>query len=265
MNNIKRIGVFDSGLGGLTVLNQICKYNEGLDIVYFGDTARVPYGTRTNDTILAYAEQDVRFLKKQSVDAIIVACGTVSSIAIDDLASELDIPIYGVIEPAAEAALNATQTGRIGVIGTPATIRNGAYPKAIKAISASTECIGVPCPLLVPMIENGYEQDDELVEMACRRYLSSFDGSNVDTIIMGCTHYPFYESTLSRLAPHITFVDIGTALAKKLPQLLNLYKGEKTHVEYFVSDPDTGFQAVANRFLDSISARDISSVNIEMY
>lgn len=265
MNRINKIGVFDSGLGGLTVLNEICKYNPGLNIVYFGDTARVPYGSRTNDTIMAYARQDVRFLKTHEVDAIIVACGTVSSIAIDALRAELDIPIFGVIESAALTAVKQSKSKKIGIIGTPATIRNGAYSRVIRSVTPQAECVGIPCPLLVPLIENGYAENDELVEMACRRYLSGFDNTGVDTVIMGCTHYPFYETVFSRLAPDISFINIGTALARELKNLLNLKLGQDTRVEYFVSDPDTGFQAIANSFLDSISARDITPINIESF
>lgn len=267
MNKVQRIGVFDSGLGGLTVLNEICKYNGGLDIVYFGDTARVPYGSRSNETILAYARQDVRFLKKQGVDAIVAACGTVSAIAINQLKQELDIPIFGVIESAVKAALKASQSKSIGVIGTLATIRSGAYERTIHSEMPQAKCLSVPCPLLVPLIENGHSADDELVELACKRYLSRFDDTDIDTVIMGCTHYPFYKKTLERLAPNITFIDIGTALALALPNLLQLESSnaKPTDVAYYVSDSDTGFQSIANGFLDSVTAKDIHSINIELY
>ncbi|MDO4543276.1 MAG: glutamate racemase [Clostridia bacterium] len=265
MKEIRRLGVFDSGLGGLTVLNEICKYNRGLEISYFGDTARVPYGSRSDETILAYARQDVRFLQSRNVDAIVVACGTVSAIALNSLKSELDFPIFGVIESAANAAIAATKTRSIGIIGTIATIRSGAYMRTIKAKDGDARVYGVACPLLVPLIENGHAPDDEIVELACKRYLSEFKDSGVDTVIMGCTHYPFYKQTLKRLAPEITFIDIGTALAKDLKRLLNLAPSGEGKVEYFVSDSDTGFQAIANGFLDSVRADFINSVNIERY
>lgn len=260
-----KLGVFDSGLGGLTVLNEICKYNRGLDIVYFGDTARVPYGSRSNETILSYARQDVRFLKKQAVDAIVVACGTVSSIALNDLKANSDIPIIGVLETAVQAALEHTKSQFIGVIGTPATIRSGAYERLITQNNPSCRCKSVPCPLLVPLIENGHAPSDAIVELACRRYLDELLSTDCDTVIMGCTHYPFYESTLRTLAPDIEFINIGTALSLKLSGLMPLRLGKDTTVEYFVSDADTGFQSVANGFLDAVKAQNIKSINIEQY
>ncbi|MDO4564089.1 MAG: glutamate racemase [Clostridia bacterium] len=265
MKRIRRLGVFDSGLGGLTVLNEICKYNEGLEIVYFGDTARVPYGSRSDETILSYARQDVRFLMAQEVDAVVVACGTVSAIAIDRLQAEMDIPIFGVIPSAAKAAVESSRTKRIGLIGTAATVRSGAYKRTITQIEPRAEVVAEACPLLVPLIENGCKPDDELAELACKRYLEAFGGGRVDTIVMGCTHYPFYRRTFERLAPGVSFIDIGEALARELASLLPLAKGESTRVSYYVSDSDTGFGEIASRFLTVVEAKEVRPVNIEKY
>ena len=203
MGTLKRLGVFDSGLGGLTVLNEICKYNTGLDVVYFGDTARVPYGSRTVETITRYAEQDVRFLLSQGVQAILIACGTVSTNCLPALQERFSLPIVGVIDAGCRAALEASRTKRIGVIGTRATVNSHAYERRIRELCPEARTWGVECPLFVPLIENGFAPDDPITEMTVERYLSAFRGTGVDTVIMGCTHYPFLAGTLRRHMPEV--------------------------------------------------------------
>lgn len=263
---MKRIGVFDSGLGGLTVLDEICKYNNGLDIVYFGDTARVPYGSRTRETIIHYAIQDVSFLQSLNVEGIVVACGTVSANAMNELKDRFQLPILGVIEAAVSDALQTTGNGRIGVIGTEATIRSGAYQRQLAELSSHAQVSAVACPLLVPMIENGLTEQDPVVTEMAARYLMPLKQFGADTIIMGCTHYPFYQAAFEKILPDVHFVHMGTALSRRLPERLPLVLSERpSRVTYYVSDGDTGFLSVANRYLHAIHADHVREINIEEY
>ena len=266
METLKRLGVFDSGLGGLTVLNEICKYNSGLDVVYFGDTARVPYGSRTVETINRYAEQDVRFLLSEGVEAILIACGTVSTNCLPTLQKTFSLPIVGVIDAGCEAALAATKTNRIGVIGTRATVNSRAYERRIRELRPEVRTWGVECPLFVPLIENGFAPDDPITVMTVERYLSAFRDTGVDTIIMGCTHYPFLTETLERFMPEVTFINVGKALSRRLTASFRMPE-EKTpnRVSYFVSDEDTGFLEIARRYLDAVRADNVQKVNIEQF
>ena len=266
MGTLKRLGVFDSGLGGLTVLNEVCKYNSGLDVVYFGDTARVPYGSRTVETINRYAEQDVRFLLSQGVQAILIACGTVSTNCLPALKKSFSLPIVGVIDAGCQAALQASKTKRIGVIGTRATVNSHAYERRIRELCPEAKTWGVECPLFVPLIENGFAPDDPITEMTVERYLSAFQGTGVDTVIMGCTHYPFLANTLERHMPDVTFVNVGKAISFGLRQDFDLPEsGAPNQVSYFVSDEDTGFLDIARRNLDAVSADNVQKVNIDQF
>jgi len=266
MSTLKRLGVFDSGLGGLTVLNEICKYNPGLDVVYFGDTARVPYGSRTVETINRYAEQDVRFLLSQGVEAILIACGTVSTNCLPTLKETFSLPIVGVIDAGCEAALRASPSKRIGVIGTRATVNSRAYERRIRELCPEAETWGVECPLFVPLIENGFAPDDPITMMTVERYLSQFRDTGVDTIIMGCTHYPFLTSSLQKVMPEVTFINVGKALSHRLREDFQLPQSkDKSRVSYFVSDEDTGFLQIAQTYLDAVSADRVQKVNIEKY
>ena len=266
MGTLKRLGVFDSGLGGLTVLNEVCKYNSGLDVVYFGDTARVPYGSRTVETINRYAEQDVRFLLSQGVQAILIACGTVSTNCLPALKKSFSLPIVGVIDAGCQAALQASKTKRIGVIGTRATVNSHAYERRIRELCPEAKTWGVECPLFVPLIENGFAPDDPITEMTVERYLSAFQGTGVDTVIMGCTHYPFLANTLERHMPDVTFVNVGKAISFGFRQVFDLPEsGAPNQVSYFVSDEDTGFLDIARRYLDAVSADNVQKVNIDQF
>ena len=266
MSTLKRLGVFDSGLGGLTVLNEVCKFNPGLDVVYFGDTARVPYGSRTVETINRYAEQDVRFLLSQGVEAILIACGTVSTNCLPALQRRFSLPIVGVIDAGCQAALRASASKRIGVIGTRATVNSRAYELRIRELCPEAQTWGVECPLFVPLIENGFAPDDPITVMTVERYLSQFKDTGVDTIIMGCTHYPFLTSTLQKVLPDVTFINVGKALSHGLREDFELPESsEPSRVSYFVSDEDTGFLQIARTYLDAVSADEVQKVNIEKY
>ncbi len=266
MGTLKRLGVFDSGLGGLTVLNEICKYNTGLDVVYFGDTARVPYGSRTVETITRYAEQDVRFLLSQGVEAVLIACGTVSTNCLPALKQSFSLPIVGVIDAGCQAALKASRAKRIGVIGTRATINSRAYERRIRELCPEAKTWGVECPLFVPLIENGFAPDDPITRMTVERYLSAFENTGVDTIIMGCTHYPFLKGTLEKHMPEVTFINVGKALSFGLREAFELPRdGSPNRVSYFVSDEDTGFLDIARRYLDAVSADNVQKVNIDQF
>ncbi|MBQ9189678.1 MAG: glutamate racemase [Clostridia bacterium] len=266
METITKLGVFDSGLGGLTVLNEICKYNTGLEITYFGDTARVPYGSRTPETIARYAEQDVRFLLSCGVEAIVIACGTVSATCLHRLRQRYRIPILGVIEPAAKQAASLSQTGHIGVIGTNATIKSDAYTKEIRAVRPDSRVTGVACPLFVPLIENGFAPDDPIVKLTVERYLAPLADSDMDTLILGCTHYPFLSETIHKVLPSVQLINIGTVLAKSLRSAFPLTAdASPDSVSYFVSDTDTEFQRIANASLDAIHADTVTKINIEQF
>ncbi len=244
----RRVGVFDSGIGGLTVLRQLRAVFPRTDMIYLGDLARVPYGGRSVETITRYARDDVRFLRRFQVDAVIVACGTVSSTALETLQREFDVPIYGVIRSAAARAAEITRTGSVGVIGTQATVRSGAYPRLIRSIDPAVNVTVQACPLFVPLVENGIAPDDPVAETIARRYLSAFDGKNIDALIMGCTHYPVYRSTLEKVLPGVEMIDVGEALASSLKKEFG--PGEGTgEVAWYVTERSAAFDEVV-RIMD---------------
>ena len=261
-----KIGVFDSGLGGLTVLNAICVANTGLSIVYFGDTARVPYGSRTPDTIVHYARQDVRFLLSEGVEAIIVACGTVSAIALKTLQKEFSIPIIGVIEPACRAAASVTKTGHICVIGTSATVNSNAYSTCLHGLDPALRVSGVACPLFVPLIENGFKEDDPITKLTVERYLASIRETDADTLILGCTHYPFFFDAIQSELPELRLIDIGVALSETVRRDLDLvHVHADNRVEYCFSDRETSFKRFDTEHLMSLPKGEIRAVNIEQF
>ena len=185
------IGVFDSGLGGLTTVRELCRLLPEEDIVYFGDTGRVPYGSRSRETIVKYARQDVAFLRTFDLKTIVIACGTVSTTALDVLAAENPIPVLGVVAPAARAAARATRSGSIGLIGTQASIRSGAYERLIRAENPAARVLAQPCPLFVPLVENGrFRPGDVVIETVAAEYLAPLKEAGVDTLVLGCTALP---------------------------------------------------------------------------
>lgn len=248
------IGIFDSGLGGLTAVRQILKRLPGEDVVYFGDTGRVPYGTRGAAVIERYAQEDSDFLLKHNVKFVIAACGTVSSVASSVLKS-LPVPAIGVVEPTAQAAVKATENGKIGVLGTSATIHSGSFEKAIKGMNANATVLSQACPIFIPLVENGWiQKDDPVTKLTVERYLTPLKEANVDTLILGCTHFPILAPFIADfMGPSVTLVDAGEEAAKACEAQLNaldLRSDNKTgNCQYFVSDHPQGFAAVAEMFL----------------
>ena len=261
------IGIFDSGLGGLTAVKEMIKLSPSEELIYFGDTGRVPYGNRSSATITKYACQDAAFLMSKKVDAIVVACGTVSTTSLSHLKETLPIPVIGVVEPSAEAAVKVTKNGRIAVIGTAATIRSGAFERAIKELSPECEVITQACPLFVPLVENGFVSDDcEITRLAAEHYLGKIKDSGADTLILGCTHYPIIAGVISRVLPNVTLINSGAEAAKKALEVLgkteNVGNGS---VSYYVSDDPTMFVSNASLFLGGEINGSVEKININEY
>lgn len=256
----KAIGVFDSGMGGLTCVAEIMKLMPNENIIYFGDTARVPYGNRSRETILEYARQDVNFVKKHDVKMIIAACGTVSSAVGQAKDFGGGVPFTGVVIPAVQAACAATRSGRIGVIGTAATIRSGAYGKAIRTIRQDAVIIGNACPLFVPLVENGItDKDDIVVKTMVSRYLEPIKRENVDTLILGCTHYPLLRDAIAEyMGKSVKLISSGAEAAKYTMNMLAMNnmlssRSENGHVTYFTSDSKKLFESNAHAFIGSLN------------
>lgn len=248
------IGVFDSGLGGLSAVRHLQDLLPGENIIYFGDTGRVPYGTRSRDTIQRYADEDCNLLLSKDVKYIIAACGTVSSVAYE-LLSKLPVPAIGVVEPAAKAAAAATSNGKIGILGTVATIRSASFEKALLNINPNFSITATPCPLFVPLVENGWiDIDDAVAIPMARRYLSAAKQAGVDTIVLGCTHFPLLAPIIRKeMGEQVTLIDSGaetaTLCADQLRQADALSDQFKGTTRYFVSDQPEGFSHIAEIFL----------------
>jgi len=258
------IGVFDSGMGGLTAVKEILDVVPDAGIVFFGDTGRVPYGARSRETIISYALQDARFLASKNVDALLVACGTISSTAMPELRASLDVPVFGVVEATSEAAVRATKNGRIGIIGTPATVNSGSYAKCIGEIDPSIVTFSTACPLFVPLVEEGLTSPDcEITRLTAEHYLARFREDGVDTLIMGCTHYPIMAEAISRALPGVTLINSGAEAARKLHGLGLLRSGGG--VEYYVSDSVEHFVRLASRFLGRPTEGHVNYVEIDKY
>lgn len=248
------IGVFDSGLGGLTVVKELMEQLPNENIVYFGDTARIPYGTRSNETVVRYSQQCIRFLLSQGIKMIVIACNTVSSISLGIVGKMFDLPILGVIEPGAEAAVSCTKDKCVGVIGTQATIRSKAYEQAIIHRDPTINIFSTPCSLFVPIVEEGWS-DTKIALLTAERYLDSMKGKGVDTLILGCTHYPLLQDTIGKvMGPDVTLINParGTALeVERILKTADLLNEEGTEGEYnfFVSDLGEKFEDIGGRFL----------------
>ena len=259
------IGIFDSGLGGLTTVKEIMALNPKEKLVYFGDTGRVPYGTRSTETILRYAEQDAAFLMSKNVDAIVVACGTVSTTALSLLKKSLPIPVVGVVEPSASAAVKATKNKIVAVIGTTATIRSGAFENAIRGIDPSVAVITRACPLFVPLVENGFtDKNDPITRHTVERYLEDIKNSGADTLILGCTHYPIIADAIADYLPGVTLINSGAEAAKEAMNLIG-NSNEEPSVSYFVSDDPSSFEKNASIFLGRVINGSVTKVNIEEF
>lgn len=250
------IGVFDSGIGGLTVAREIMRNLPMEKIVYFGDTARVPYGSKSKETVIRYSRQIVRFLQSQKVKAIVVACNTASALALDTLEKEIDIPIIGVVKPGARVAARTTVSKRVGVIATEATIRSNLYPELIRKIDPDIFVVGKACPLFVPLVEEGWRKDP-ITEMVARRYLKELQDQNIDALILGCTHYPLLRGMIGEvMGDKVRLVNPAYETSMALKQLLTeknlLNPGtveEEFPYRFYVSDAAEQFKNFANTIL----------------
>lgn len=273
INNKKNapIGVFDSGVGGLTVAREIMRQLPDEHIVYFGDTARVPYGSKSKDNIIRYSRQIIRFLRTKNVKAIVIACNTASALALDIVRSETDIPVIGVIVPGARAAVQATEQKKIGVIGTEATIRSEMYTKIMKEMDAEVSVTGKACPLFVPLVEEGFAKHkvtDEIIDY----YLQTLRDSDIDTLILGCTHYPLLRSRIrAYMGNKVNIVNPAYETAMDLKALLeeqdmanDSIKEEHAAYDFYVSDAAEKFRQFANSILP-YDIETTKQINIEEY
>ena len=266
------IGVFDSGLGGLTAVHSLWRILPEENLIYFGDTARVPYGGRSKETLLKYARQDVRFLRSFDLKAILVACGTVTATSLDQLQAENDLPIVGVVEPACRRALQVTRTKKVGIIATLASIRSGAYEATLKELDSEVEVFAQACPLLVPLVENGrFRPGDVVIETVAREYLEPLKAAGVDTLILGCTHYPLLTEVLAEImGPEVELVSAGEESAFELKRLLKAqglradesYRGTS---EFYVSDRAEDFERIASVFLQEDLRHAARRIDIDQY
>lgn len=265
------IGVFDSGVGGLTVASEIMKNLPKERIVYFGDTARVPYGSKSKQTVIRYSRQIIRFLQTQDVKAIVVACNTASALALEEVEKELDIPILGVVKPGAKVAAAATVNNRVGVIGTESTISSQMYQEFIRRIDPRITVIGKACPLFVPLAEEGWREDSVTDEVASR-YLCKLKKQEIDSLIMGCTHYPLLSGAIQKvMGSGVKLVNPAYETAQELGRMLKQLGIESDGVEeeefpyrFFVSDAAEKFKQFANSILP-YDVKLTQQINIEEY
>lgn len=247
------IGVFDSGIGGLTVVRALRARLPKESIVYFGDTARVPYGTKSAETIVRFAVEDAEFLVGRGVKMIVVACHSASSVAMPELLRRFDVPVLGVIEPGARAVVAATRKNRVGVIGTRATISSAAYERAVRGIQPGVEILAKPTPLFVPLAEEGW-LDDEVAEAVARRHLGEVVREDVDALLLGCTHFPLLAPVIGRvMGPGVALVDSSEATAAEAEDMLRgaglLNEGEPAQYRFYLSDLTPNFETIGARFL----------------
>jgi glutamate racemase len=250
----KPIGVFDSGIGGLTVVRELMDRLPNERIVYFGDTARLPYGTKSPETVMRFSRQNLSFLKNKNVKLVVVACNTASSIALPTLLEEEQLPLVGVLMPGARAAVRATRNKRVGVIGTTATILSGAYERALKELEPEIEIWSLPCPLFVPLAEEGW-LDNEVAFLAAKSYLAPLSGFGADALVLGCTHYPLLREVIARVVGgDVVLVDSAQETAAEVESLLDEKKirnnsGESGEIHVYVSDVPYLIKEVGERFL----------------
>ena len=266
----RAIGVFDSGLGGVSVLKELQRLLPNEDFVYFGDTGRVPYGTRSRKTIIKYAMQDIRFLLSKNVKMVIAACGTVSSNLTPEHIKDLPVPYCNILVPAAQAACSVSNTGRIGVIATPASIKSGAYGRAMRSIRHDAAVIGNACPLFVPLVENGFiERNNAVTRMVAEKYLAPFQNNEVDVLILGCTHFPIISEIIGDvLGNRLPLINPGVETARQTQSLLmknNLLNADDHvgHTEFYVSDNPESFSEIASLFLGEEISTDVRLVDVD--
>lgn len=264
------IGVFDSGLGGLTVVKKMREFLPGENIVYFGDTQRVPYGGRSKQTLIKYVSQDIRFLQSFDVKMVVAACGTASAVALPELADSFDVPVLGVLSQAAQSAVAASKNKKIAVIATAATIKSDAYKKTIESICPEASVFSKACPLFVPLVENGH-LDTKVAHLVAEEYLNEVVTSGADTLIMGCTHYPLLRKTIADvLGDEVALIDVGEAMAKHIRSLLeqrNMCALRETSgtCRYYVSDEVDNFETLGGLFLQSEIEGMVKKIDIDKY
>lgn len=252
---VPRIGVFDSGIGGLTVVKALLAETSDIQIVYFGDTARLPYGTKSDATVTRQSIECLHFLMNFDVRMIVIACNTASSIALPVLTRVVDVPVVGVVESGVQAALKATRNGVVGVIGTAATIRSGGYERRLKELRPDLEVVARPCPLFVPLVEEGWT-DHEVTRLVAAEYLEPLLARKIDTLILGCTHYPLLKETLARtVGPGVTLIDTGAETAREVAGMLGSTgriaapAASAADHQFYVSDVPSRFEVNGARFL----------------
>ena len=269
MGERRPIGVFDSGLGGLTVVKELCRYLPNENIVYFGDTGRVPYGTRSRETIKRYAAEDEKFLIAKDVKLIIAACGTVSSVA-EDTAKDLPVPFFEVVSHAAKAAAEATRNGKIGILGTAATVKSGKHAEYILKYLKDAQITAQACTMFVPLVEEGwYSSDDIVVLETVRRYLQPLIDAQVDTIILGCTHFPVLSEAIKKImGDDVVLIDAGTATSAAVLEFLQeneMLNDSKSvgEINFYVSDKPDSFRDIASVLLgEKIEEERVEQVNL---
>ena len=268
----RAIGVFDSGLGGLTAVRSLRRILPEENLIYFGDTSRVPYGGRSRETILKYARQDVRFLRSFDLKAILIACGTVSTTSLDTLRQENDLPMVGVVEPTCRRAVAMTRSGRIGMIATHASVRSGVYEKTIAALDPRVEVTARACPLFVPLVENGrFRPGDVVIETVAREYLEPLRRGGIDTLILGCTHYPLLTDVIrSVMGDGVELISAGEESAFALKRALKerdllCEEGRAGEATYYVSDRVDDFEQIASWFLQEDLHHEANRIDIDRY
>jgi len=257
----KAIGIFDSGIGGLTVFKEIVAKLPDENIIYLGDTARVPYGIRSAETVTRYSFENTNFLLSQEIKMLVVACNTATAISLEAVKKEFPLPVIGVLEPGARAAVASTKTRKVGVIGTEATINSGAYERAIKRLAPDVEVTSRACPLFVQLAEEGWT-DNDVAELVAEKYLSPFRKTGIDTLVLGCTHYPLLKAVISKaVGPGITLIDSATETAKEVGDVLEKLKwrgsgkGEGIR-KFYVTDTPARFEMIGKRFLGGSQLRE---------
>lgn len=254
MDRTNPIGFFDSGIGGLTVVKAVSQLLPNENIVYFGDTARVPYGSKSNDTVVEYSLQAANFLLRKNIKLLVIACNTASSVALKDLKRFLTIPVIGMIEPGSKLALRESKNGKIGVIGTNATINNKAYSQELKKLNPKLKVYEKACPLFVPIAEEGWI-DHKATVLIAKEYLSELKLKKIDSLVLGCTHYPILKDTIQKVVgKNVKLVDSGTPAARLVEEYLNgrglrNISNQIGNKEFYVSDIPAKFREIAERFL----------------
>ncbi|OGQ68574.1 MAG: glutamate racemase [Deltaproteobacteria bacterium RIFCSPLOWO2_12_FULL_50_11] len=259
------IGIFDSGLGGLTVFHEIALNLPGEALIYFGDTARVPYGIKSEETVTRYAFEIAHFLMKKNIKALIVACNTATAYALSALTDSFKIPVIGVIEPGITRALEVTKNQHIGIIGTEGTIRSGAYHRGLQQKNPKVKVISQACPLLVPLVEEGWFEDLE-TEAIVRRYLAPLVAAGVDTLILGCTHYPLLKKVIQRVVgSRVVLVDSAQEVARTIQKTLKNQMCDPQTLplpshRFYVTDAPERFQSVGRRFLGGEALSEVEKI-----